>query len=374
MEYRTSSKISEKISLLGFGCMRFPLMPNGKIDRVRSTQMLKYAHENGVNYFDTAYPYHGGESEEFLGEFLKSLDRSTYYLATKLPCWAVNTLEDAKRIFNEQRKKLCVEYFDFYLLHALNKSKWEKMTELGVVNLLEDYVKKGYIKHLGFSFHDSYDVFEQIITARDWDFCQLQINYMDMNVQAGLKGYELAKSRGTAVIVMEPVKGGSLANVPDNIGEMFRKINPNDSPASWALRYTATFDNVLTVLSGMSAEEQVEDNVKTFAEFRPLDEVEQATVIKAREIFLSRVKNGCTGCRYCMPCPQKVNITGCFSLWNKYGMFGNSEYVKNTWKNEFDDEEKPSACVKCDLCVSKCPQNINIIEDLQKLTDEFDSL
>ncbi len=373
MNYRTSEKIKEKISLLGFGCMRFPTK-NGKIDRELSAKMLKYAYDSGVNYFDTAYPYHGGESEEFMGEFLKTLDRSTYCLATKLPCWAVNTIEDAERIFAEQLSKLGVEYFDFYLLHALNKSKWDKMTELGVVKLLEGYVEKGLIKHLGFSFHDSYDVFEQIITSRDWDFCQLQLNYMDMDVQAGIKGYELAKERGTAVIVMEPVKGGSLANVPSNINEIFSEINPDASAASWALRYVATLDNVLTVLSGMSTEEQVWDNIKTFDNFKPLGEAEQKAVLQARKIFLSRVKNGCTGCRYCMPCPQKVNITGCFSLWNKYGMFGNKEQVKNAWNNEYDEEEKPSACIQCGMCMSRCPQGINIIEDLQKLKAEFDAM
>ncbi len=374
MNYRTSTKISEKISLLGFGCMRFPLDANGKIDRVRSSKMLKYAFEHGVNYFDTAYPYHGGESEEFLGEFLKTLDRNSYNLATKLPCWAVNELCDAEKIFEGQRKKLGVEYFDFYLLHALNKSKWEKMVELGVVALLESYVEKGLIKHLGFSFHDSYDVFEQIIMYRDWDFCQLQLNYMDMNVQAGIRGYELAKNRNVAVIVMEPVKGGSLANVPEEIRELFDSVTPNRSPASWALRYAATLDNVLTVLSGMSDEKQVEDNIKTFENFVPLSEKEQSAVKQAENIFRSRVKNGCTGCRYCMPCPQKVNIAGLFSLWNKYGMFENTAQIKSAWKNEYDAEEKPLSCIECGLCQTKCPQSIGIINDLKKLQAELDSL
>ncbi len=374
MEYRHSGKIKEKISLLGFGCMRFPLTSDGKIDRVPSEKMLRYAFDNGVNYFDTAYPYHGGESEEFVGEFLKKLDRDSYYVATKLPCWAINSTEDAERIFNEQLGKLGTGYFDFYLLHALNKDKWDKMVSLGVLEYLQSLCNSGKIKHLGFSFHDKYEVFEQIITYRDWDFCQLQLNYLDMEVQAGLRGYELAKSRGTAVVVMEPVKGGSLANVPEEIGEIFAEARPDKTPSSWALRYVASMDNVLTVLSGMSTLGQVEDNINTFADFSPMTQSEYGIIEQAKKIFLSRVKNGCTGCRYCMPCPQKVNIAGLFSLWNRYGMFANTAAAKSSWKNEYDQEEKPTSCVECGLCESKCPQNISIIDELKRLNAELDSL
>ncbi len=374
MNYRSTEKIKEDISLLGFGCMRFPLNSDGGIDRERSAKLLRYAYDHGVNYFDTAYPYHGGESEEFVGEFLKELDRDSYKLATKLPCWKVKSLQDAKDIFAEQKKKLGVEYFDFYLLHAMNKGKWESMVSLGVVEYLEELQKNGEINYLGFSFHDSYPVFEQIITYRNWDFCQLQLNYMDMEVQAGIRGYELAKSRGTAVIVMEPVKGGNLARVPEEIAQMFEKAAPGASAASWALRYVASMDGVLTVLSGMSEEIQVEDNIKTFDDLVPFGKTEYDITEQAVKIFRSRVKNSCTGCRYCMPCPQKVNIAGCFSLWNKYGMFENTDAVKNTWNNDYDDEEKPVSCIACGKCETMCPQGISVISDLQRLNDELNSL
>lgn len=372
MFYRNFEKINEKVSLLGFGCMRFPLNSAGKIDRERAEKMLDYAREQGVNYFDTAYPYHNGESEEFMGQYLSRLPRNSYFVATKLPCWQVESVDDAKRIFDEQLKKLKTEYFDFYLLHSLSGAKFKKMALLGVVELLEDYQNKGLIKHFGFSFHDSYEAFEEIITYRDWDFCQLQLNYMDTDIQAGLKGYELAKSRKTAVVVMEPIKGGTLARVPNEIEKLFSANEK--TPASWALRWAASLDGVMTVLSGMSDEEQVKENCKTFDDFAPLNENEIKTVDKAKKIFLSRVKNGCTGCKYCMPCPQGVNIPSLFSLWNKYGMFDNKEYIKNRWVNETDDKIKPDNCVGCGRCEELCPQKINIIDDLKRLSEELNSL
>ncbi len=372
MFYRNFERINEKVSLLGFGCMRFPLNDEGRIDREQAEKMLDCAVSSGVNYFDTAYPYHNGESEEFMGSYLSHLPRNSYYIATKLPCWQVESVEDAKRIFNEQLKKLKTEYFDFYLLHSLSGAKFKKMVSLGVLELLEAYQKKGLIKHLGFSFHDSYEAFEKIIKYRNWEFCQLQLNYMDTDIQAGLAGYELAKSIGTAVIVMEPVKGGTLARVPDEIEALFSANKK--APAVWALRWAASLEGVMTVLSGMSSEAQVTENCKTFENFMPLDENELKTIAEAKRIFLSRVKNGCTGCKYCMPCPKGVHIPSLFSLWNKYGMFDNKEYVKNRWINETDEKTKPKNCVECGRCESLCPQGISIAADLKKLNDEFNKL
>lgn len=373
MYYRGFDKIKRQISLLGFGCMRFPLNGEGKIDREKATAMLDHAYRCGVNYFDTAHPYHNGESEEFMGEYLSKYDRETYNIATKLPCWQVESVEGAKRIFAQQLEKLKCGYVDFYLLHSLSGAKFEKMVTLGVLEQLEEYKRRGLIKYLGFSFHDSYEAFEKIINYKDWDFCQLQLNYMDTDIQAGLRGYELAQSRSTPVIVMEPIKGGTLASVPDEISRLFAEKASSTAP-SLAIRWAGSLDGVLTVLSGMSTMEQVEENVSTFADFKPLDDTEHAVIDEAKRMFLSRVKNGCTGCGYCMPCPQGVNIPSSFALWNKYGMFDNKAATKSKWQNDTDESTKPKNCIACGRCEALCPQKIKITDDLKRLEAELDRL
>ena len=208
MEYRIFDKLNVSPSLLGFGCMRFPLNKDGTINEIEAEKMIDAAINNGVTYIDTAYPYHNGDSEPFVGRVLKKYKRESFYLATKLPIWEVKSQEDAKRIFDEQLKRLDVDYVDFYLLHALDKEKWGKVLEYDIVSLCEQLKKEGKIKYLGFSFHDRYDVFKEILEYRDWDFCQLQLNYMDMDIQAGMKGHNLAKEKGVPIVVMEPIKGG----------------------------------------------------------------------------------------------------------------------------------------------------------------------
>src|ERR1035437_92310 len=271
MEYRTMGKTGVDTSLLGFGCMRFPKLENGKINEPESEEMLDIAYKNGVNYFDTAYPYHDGDSEPFVGRMLNKYDRSSYYLATKLPCWEVHTIEDAHRLFESQLNRLDKNYIDFYLLHALGKESWERMLGLEVIEYCEQLKAQGRIRHFGFSFHDEYPVFEKIAAYRAWDFCQIQLNYMDVDEQAGMKGYLLAEKLGIPVIVMEPIKGSSLANFPEDITSVFHKIDPTASTASWALRWTASLPQVRLILSGMSSKKQVQDNLKTFSPFVPLD-------------------------------------------------------------------------------------------------------
>ncbi|NTV79469.1 MAG: aldo/keto reductase [Clostridiales bacterium] len=268
MEYRELEKLGIKTSLLGFGCMRFPKHRNGKVNEDKAEEMLDTAYKNGVNYFDTAYIYHDGESERITGHILNKYDRTSYYLATKLPVWLVQTLEDAKRIFEDQLKRLDKDYIDFYLLHALNRNEFDRIAKLGVIEYCEELKAAGKIKYFGFSFHDAYDAFEVIIKAHNWDFCQIQYNYIDENEQAGTKGYELAESLGIPMVIMEPVKGGALANLPDSFTEIFKKVNPESSNASWALRWVASHPNVKVVLSGMSTFEQVTDNLKTFENFK----------------------------------------------------------------------------------------------------------
>lgn len=372
MEMRKMEKLGVETSLLGFGCMRFPQTPEGKIDEVLTEKMLDRAIAQGVNYIDTAYPYHDGQSEVVAGKILKKYDRNSYYLATKLPVWLVNTVEDVDKYLEEQLAKLQTDHIDFYLMHAMGKERWNKMLEIGCVKRLEELKEQGKIKYLGFSFHDKYEVFEEILNYRDWDFCQIQLNYMDAEEQAGLKGYQLATDKGIPVIVMEPVKGGSLAVFAEDITAKLKELNPEATPASFALRWVGSLPGVKVILSGMSSMEQVEDNLGTFADFKPLSEQEQSTIRQVTEILRSRVQNGCTGCRYCMPCPAGVDIPGCFAAWNTYHMYQNYHSVSWNWEMVLGDVHQPKNCVQCGKCEAQCPQKIAIREDLKKVQADLD--
>ena len=372
MEKRKMENLGIETSLLGFGCMRFPVTADGKIDEAQAERMLDTAIAEGVNYIDTAYPYHDGQSEVVVGKILKKYERSSFYLATKLPVWLVNTLEDVDRYFEEQLKKLQVEYIDFYLMHAMNKERWEKMKKIGCVKRLEELKAAGKIKYLGFSFHDSYEVFEEILCSRDWDFCQIQLNYMDTEEQAGLKGYQLAADKKIPLVIMEPVKGGSLAAFSDDIMELFHRFDQEASAASYALRWVGSRPGVKVILSGMSTMEQVKDNLKTFGSFKPLSEEEEKAVEEVTRILRSRVQNGCTGCRYCMPCPAGVDIPGCFSVWNTYHMYQNYYAVNWAWEHEMGPEHQAKNCIKCGKCEKLCPQKLQIRKDLEKVQEDLD--
>lgn len=370
---RRMENLDIETSMLGFGCMRFP-QKDGKIDEELSEKMIDRAIACEVNYIDTAYPYHGGDSEPFVGRVLDKYPRNSYFLATKLPCWEVNSIEDAERLFNSQLERLNKDYVDFYLLHALSKDRWHKMVELGVVEYCEKLKAEGKIRYFGFSFHDSFEAFEEIITYRKWDFCQIQLNYMDTEEQAGLKGYTLAEKLGVPIVIMEPVKGGSLANLPDEITSEFRKLDGNASTASWAMRWVGSLPNVKVILSGMSTPEQVEDNLATFTDFKALSDEEHKAVTEIAQKLKARVNNGCTGCNYCMPCPAGVNIPHNFKLWNLYGIYGNNNDAKWRWENDIDDKQKAKNCIKCGKCEKACPQKLSIRDDLAQLQSELDGL
>ena len=373
MEKRKMEKLGVETSLLGFGCMRFPTNAEGKIDRELAEAMMDKAIAAGVNYIDTAYPYHGGESELFVGEVLKKYDRDSFYLATKLPLWAVHSLEDVDKLFNEQLGKLQTDYVDFYLMHAMNGARWREMLEMGVVKRLEELKEEGKIRNLGFSFHDSYEAFEEIINYRDWDFCQIQLNYMDVNDQAGMKGYKLAEEKQVPLVIMEPIKGGMLANYGGDIADIFHALDKDASFASFALRWVGSLPNVKVVLSGMSTMEQVEDNLKTFGDFKPMSEEELETVDKVVNILNNRVQNGCTGCSYCMPCPAGVNIPKNFRIWNTYHMYQNYNTVKWNWEHEMPDSERANKCIECGMCESICPQALQIREDLKRVMEDLEA-
>lgn len=371
MEYRSMEKLGIKPSMLGFGCMRFPKDADGNINEAEAERMIDKAISEGVTYIDTAYPYHNGDSEPFVGRVLKKYDRKSFYLATKLPIWKVETLEEVKQVFEEQLTRLQVDYVDFYLLHALSRDRWDKILKLGVLDYCEELKRQGKLKYLGFSFHDSYEVFEEILTYREWDFCQIQYNYMDTCHQAGDRGYALAEKLGVPMVIMEPVKGGSLAVLPDDIAEMYRQADPQASVSSWALRWVGTHPNVKVILSGMSTYEQVEDNLKTFAKFRPLDDEEQKLVEDVAAAIRSRVKNGCTGCRYCMPCPFGVDIPKNFAIWNEEAMYGNPGAAKAKYERELAESARADKCRRCGACEKECPQAIHIRDNLVQVTRDF---
>lgn len=368
MEYRSMDKIGEKVSLLGFGCMRFPKDEQGEIDEVLTEKMLDEALKCGVNYIDTAYLYHNRTSEDALGKLLKKYDRSSYKLATKLPDWILDSKEEAQKILEEQLSKLQTDYIDFYLLHALDARRWEHIKKLDLISLCRQWQRAGKIRHLGFSFHDGYEVFEEIIKAENWDFCQIQLNYMDADFQAGERGYRLTEELGIPLIVMEPIRGGMLVNLPKDLAERFHQVDKEASLASWALRWAASHSNVKVILSGMSSYENVLDNLNTFKEYKPLGEEEAAAVRDVQKELLNRVKSRCTGCGYCMPCPFGVNIPENFQFYNACSLFDDARSRRLYYGM---GKTQSTACRECGKCEKACPQHIKIREELKNVTDFF---
>jgi len=363
------NKEEKEVSLLGFGCMRFPMLENGEVDVELSKKMIDFAVENGVNYIDTAWPYHDGKSELIVGEIIKDYDRKSFYLADKLPLWECKTIEDVERIFHEQLQKVGVDYFDFYLIHAVNKERYQQTIDLKVIEKLEEFRAQGKIKNIGFSFHDDLDTFKKWVDLYQWDFCQIQLNYMDVEHQQGMTGYELLTEKGIPVIIMEPVKGGSLVKFNDEIESLMKSHNPNQSIASWAFRWIGSLPNVKVVLSGMSNMDQVVDNVDTFKEFKALNQEELDIVKEVRRRILDLSKVDCTSCNYCMPCPHGVNIPGNFRLYNAHSMYQNDGHTKWAYSNLERNNASAEVCIECGECLPKCPQQIEIPTELANFYD-----
>ena len=378
MEYRNWNNKPLRTSLLGYGSMRFPTRADGSIDEPRGEALLNTAKAAGVNYFDTAYPYHNGQSEPFVGRVIAKWPRESFYLATKLPLWSCKTLDEAKDIFEKQFERLGVDYIDFYLLHSLHKARYDAAKEIGIVDWLWEQKVAGRIRNFGFSCHDNAAGLEHILRDQPWDFCQLQYNYLDTDDRAeeisGDRGYQLTEELNIPLIIMEPIKGGTLANLPPEAEAPLKALRPEASDASWALRWVGSHRNVHVILSGMSAEDQLTDNLATFARFEPLTAAETAAVEQTAAFLHSRIKIGCTGCRYCMPCPMGVDIPDNFSIWNKLGMFGQKDAIKTQWVECFPDSEKALHCVRCGKCESVCPQKLPIRDSLAQLQKELDAL
>lgn len=371
MQYRPFGKLDWQVSALGFGAMRLPTNENDEIDETQARQMLYYAIEHGVNYVDTAYPYHHGTSETFLGRALQGGYRQKVKLATKLPSWEIHTAADFDKFLNLQLQRLQTDYVDFYLLHALNKNNWPKLRDLGVLEWAEKAIAAGRFRYLGFSFHDDYETFQQIVDAYDWTMCQIQYNYMDVENQAGMRGLQYAASKGMAIVIMEPLLGGKLVDPPAAVQAIWNRAPIQRSAVGWALHWLWNQPEVSVVLSGMSTLAQVEENV-ALAEasgVARLTPEELALYDEVRQAYHALTAIPCTACGYCMPCPQGVDIPANFANYNQAIMYDKAEAVRGQyrwWKyayevqQNFDHDIRAAQCIQCGECETKCPQNIPI--------------
>lgn len=352
-------------SILGFGCMRLPLEGEDpkSIHKALAYEMFDEAIASGVTYFDTAYGYHGGVSESFVGEYFQSRSKEGISIATKLPVWLVNTPEDMERLFQEQLSRLQQPMVDYYLLHALNEKTWQQVRDLGVLDFLDQLKAQGRIRYAGFSYHADYEHFEEIVDAYAWDFCQIQLNYLDIDHQAGLKGVLYAKFKGLDIVIMEPLRGGALAgDVPSEV----QGIWGERSAAEWAFDYLYDMPEVSVVLSGMSTLDQVKENVAiaSRASIGMLSEEDCEKIQRVTDLYQQRKRNNCTECAYCMPCPHGVNIPRMFKLYNMAYRFDRLEEYQGHYANS-PEGTRGDSCVACGLCEPKCPQNIGIIEELK---------
>lgn len=353
-----------EISRLGLGNMRLPCKTpikreaNPLIDYNKAQELVDMAYENGVNYFDTAYMYHAGKSEKFIGQALKKYPRESYYLADKLPIWMCKRPDDMQKIFDKQLQRTGIDCFDFYLLHSLDKGNFEKCEKYGAYDFLLEKQKQGLIKNIGFSFHGTIDDLKAIVAAHHWDFAQIQMNYLDWKNQDAKTQYEILTEAGIPVIVMEPVRGGKLADVPKRVEELFKNNAPDKSIASWAIRFCATHDNVLTILSGMNAKEQMLDNLQSLTDFVPMTDVELKICQNAASIINESEIIPCTGCDYCADCPKSVKISTIFDVYNK---FKTGEYTDDQAKEKYAQiDVNHTQCVACGKCKEHCPQSIDI--------------
>ena len=349
MEKRMYKNTDTAISLLGLGMMRLPKLSPDKdaIDYEAAQKIVDYAYSHGVNYFDTAYMYHSGDSELFAGVALKKYPRDSFYLASKMPIWMADTPADVERIFNDQLKKCQVEYFDFYLCHSLDAGHFKKLKDFGVL--------------------------QEIVDTYEWDFAQIQLNYLDWTLQDSKGQYEILEKAGIPVIIMEPVRGGFLANPGADAEAKLKAARPDQSTASWAIRFAASLPGVMTVLSGMSNLEQIEDNIKTMEQFQPITAEDQAVLDDVVNNCLKKDFVPCTGCRYCMDCPFGVEIPKVFRTYNGYALQKNaSRFLRNY--ADIPESEQVHNCQKCGACMAECPQHIAIPDKLAMIGELVEKL
>jgi predicted aldo/keto reductase-like oxidoreductase len=383
MLYRKFPRCRDGISILGFGCMRLPPaegeQAGGRIDEPAATAMIRTAIDAGINYLDTAYPYHNGESEPVVGRALCNGYREKVFLATKLPSWLIAGRQDMDRYLDEQLRKLATDHIDFYLLHGLGAETWENLSRLGVLEFLDSARADGRIRYPAFSFHDQFPVFREIVDAYEWTFAQIQYNYMDEQFQAGTQGLKYAAGKGLGIVVMEPLRGGLLAGDVPAIHQHLVDAPVKRTPSEWGLRWVWNHPEVTVALSGMSAMEQLAENLATAAQGLPgsLSPAELAVVEKMRETFASRVKIPCTGCRYCMPCEHGVDIPACFMYYNQAHAYEAKEKAAGVYLWALNGSFSggvpgfASCCVECGECEEKCPQHLPIRDYLKNTAEYF---
>ncbi len=372
MEMRQWEQTGLSTSVFGIGCMRLPLQAgqtdSALIDEAEAIRMIRAGIDGGVTYIDTAYPYHGGNSELVVGKALQDGYRERVFLATKLPVWEVKSADDFDRLLNQQLEKLQTDHVDFYLLHALHQGTWGKVRDLGVLEFLDRAKADGRIRYAAFSFHDQLPLFKEIIDSYAWDMCQIQLNILDVDYQAGLAGLEYAAARGIGVVVMEPLRGGALAaHVPADIQAVWDEASEQRSGVDWAFRWLANRPEVKVILSGVSTMEQLEDNLRIFADTKPgcLTAEDEARVDRVRALYQSKIQVDCTGCEYCLPCPSGVAIPAVFRAYNQAFMIEDLASGQSSYAWLVKNHEDASLCVECGACEQVCPQHIPIIAKLK---------
>jgi predicted aldo/keto reductase-like oxidoreductase len=381
MLYRKIPRTGDELSILGFGCMRLPMRADGSIDEERGIAQVRFAIDHGVNYIDTAWPYHMGASEPFVGRALAGGYRERVNIATKLPSWLIEKREDMDRFLNAQLEKLRTDHIDYYLVHALVGDLWDTVEKLGVADFLDTAKADGRIRNAGFSFHGAGTDFNRIVDAYPWDFCQIQYNFLDEKNQAGTAGLEYAAKKGLGVIIMEPLRGGNLTKtVPPAVQNLWDEAPVRRTAAEWALRWVWNHPEVTVVLSGMNEEAHIRENLKLADQAYPrsLTDEELDIVHKVELKYRELMKVGCTGCRYCMPCPSGVNIPLCFEEYNNLSFADNPEMEKFMYAARaggavgIGEPEFASLCVQCGQCVEKCPQHIDIPAVLESVVEELE--
>jgi len=377
MLYRKMPEINKDLSILGMGCMRLPLINKDSpksIDVKKAAEMINYAVDHGINYFDTAYPYHEREGEKFLGNALKGNLRKKIYLATKMPTWSVKEFGDMEKFLDEQLLNLQTDKIDFYLFHALTRNRWEVLKSVNFEKFIETAIKKGKIEHIGFSFHDDREIFKEIIEGCNWDFCQIQLNYLNEYFQAGIEGLKYAHRKGLGVIIMEPLMGGKLANnIPETINKLFNGFSKKLSPAQWGLKWLWDKPEVSVVLSGMSGIDQLKENL-TAADTGAQESMTKEdldTIESIKNEFNKNKQIPCTSCGYCQPCPWGVNIPGCFNRYNGANILRNFEEAKAGYLRFTPEAEQAKNCTSCKVCEEKCPQSIEISKEMDTLKKFF---
>lgn len=375
MQYRKNINNGDELSLLGFGTMRLPLNEDGHADEEESIRLIRYAIDHGINYIDTAYTYHGGESETVVGKALQDGYREKVFLADKMATWMVKQAGSQEALFETQLERCQTDCFDYYLIHNVYKPVWKQCLKMETIEFLEQKRAEGKIKNLGFSFHGDLPLFHEVLGYHNWDFCQIQLNYMDESFQAGVEGLKYAHQIGLPVMIMEPLKGGKLTDIlPDTIKQLWESAPVRRTPAEWAFRWVADFPEVTCILSGMNSQEQLDENLRILDDAAPntLTEQEHDLIKQASKTYNDKIQYSCTGCRYCMPCPERINIPQMMDLYNQCFLYGRNPKTKEDFEKYMLITGRPSGCVECGKCEDLCPQGLPIREAMKKAASELE--